>query len=184
MTSLQWLSRTLWNLPVALVGFVLTSGTSVGCQSGQVVGPDDAAIADGGSVCTPESCAGLAAPALAKLCPDGTTLTADVCEDQGGGRCGWGFPACPTDACAGATALPCVPCPYGSVGIGKDENGSARPRLTRARAATHARRPRSATSRTAPTGSFRRRTRMAALPALSARPRRMRAAASAVHRLP
>jgi hypothetical protein len=123
MTSLQWLSRTLWNLPVALVGFVLTSGTSVGCQSGQVVGPDDAAIADGGSVCTPESCAGLAAPALAKLCPDGTTLTADVCEDQGGGRCGWGFPACPTDACAGATALPCVPCPYGSVGIGKDENG-------------------------------------------------------------
>jgi hypothetical protein len=108
-----------------MVGFVLTGATVGACQAGEVTtGGDDAAVADGGSTCTPASCAGLAAPALAKVCSDGTALSANVCEDQGAGRCGWGFPACPTsDACSGATALPCVPCPYGSVGTGKDQNG-------------------------------------------------------------
>ncbi|HEY4014922.1 MAG TPA: hypothetical protein VGM06_16380 [Polyangiaceae bacterium] len=111
------------SLPVVLIGFTAMGATSVGCQAGEVTpDPGDAAVGDGGAVCTPASCAGLAAPAIAKVCPDGTTVTASVCEDQGGGRCGWGFPACPVDACAGP-ALPCVPCPYGSVGVGKDEDG-------------------------------------------------------------
>jgi hypothetical protein len=123
MTSVRRLSRIVSNL-LGLGGFVLTGATSAGCRSGEVVaGPDDPAVADGGPVCAPASCASLAVPALAKVCPDGTTLSATVCEDEGGGRCGWGFPACPTDACAGAIALPCVPCPYGSVGSGKDDNG-------------------------------------------------------------
>jgi hypothetical protein len=123
MTLVRRLSRIVSNL-LGLGGLVLTGASAGGCQPGEVVaGPIDSATADAGVGCAPTACAGLAAPALAKVCPDGTTVTASLCEDQGGGQCGWGFPACPTDACAGRAALPCVPCPYGSVGIGKDQDG-------------------------------------------------------------
>jgi hypothetical protein len=110
----------------------LVGADGKGCQPGGPIpigsGDDSGAMVDGGSLadvgtgCTPASCAGLAAPALAKTCPDGTTLTASVCEEQPSGQCAWGFPACPTDACV-AGALPCVPCPNGSLGVGKDANG-------------------------------------------------------------
>jgi hypothetical protein len=105
-----------------------------GCQPGGAIsigGGEDGggmvaeggAGAEAGSTCTPASCAGQAVPALAKLCPDGTTLTETLCEEQADGKCGWGFPACPaTDACE---ALPCLPCQYGDLGVGVDANGCA-----------------------------------------------------------
>ncbi len=143
MKSLQLRSRAAWAAPVMLVLPFLMGADGKGCQAGGPIpigsgdnggtvgeggsgGDDGGEVADGasradaGSVCTPASCAGLAAPA--EVCPDGTTLTASVCEEQRPGQCGWGFPACPADACV-AYALPCVPCPFGTVGIGKDANG-------------------------------------------------------------
>lgn len=115
-------------LPVTLLIPFLMGASGGGCEGsvfvvGEDAGADTGAEPDASPVCTPASCAGLAAPALAKVCPDGTTLTANVCEDQGGGRCAWGFPACPTDACASAVTLPCAPCPYGSTGTAYDANG-------------------------------------------------------------
>jgi|CZKU01.1.fsa_nt_gi hypothetical protein len=132
MKSLQLRSRVAWAVPVVLVFPLLMGADGNGCALGGPIfvgsGEDGGVQADGGvgvdagSACTPASCAGLAVPALAMLCPDGTTLTASVCEEQSNGRCDWGFPACPTDACV---ALPCVPCPFGSVGTGTDVNGCA-----------------------------------------------------------
>jgi hypothetical protein len=119
-------------LPVAclaafLMGASGCGGTEFGVSGGDAgAGGEDASVeADTGTVCTPASCAGLAAPNLAERCSDGTTLTASVCEDQGAGRCGWGFPPCPTDACPVATGIACPACPYGSVGNGHDANGCA-----------------------------------------------------------
>jgi hypothetical protein len=130
MTSLRLRARVAWTAPVVLVLPFLMGADGKGCQAGgdiPIGGGEDSGLveeggsrADGSSGCTPAACAALPAPALAKICPDGTTLTASLCEEQLDGQCAWGFPACPADACV---ALPCVPCPYGSLGIGKDANG-------------------------------------------------------------
>lgn len=99
MKSLR-LSRVTSSLPLAAV---VLFGT-VACAPGAVLTSRDGAVADdGGAVedagltCSSTSCASLGAPTLAKICPDGTTLGATVCEDQGG-HCGWSFPACPPGA--------------------------------------------------------------------------------------
>ncbi len=129
MASLQLRSRLAWSAPFALVLPFLMGADGNGCQPGGPItigsgedggtAAEDGSGVDAGLVCAPASCAGLAAPALAKLCPDGTSVTASVCEAIDG-RCDWGFPACPTDACV---ALPCRPCAYGSTGVGVDANG-------------------------------------------------------------
>jgi hypothetical protein len=132
MKSLRLRSRVAWAAPVVLALPLLLGADGNGCQPGGPIpvgsGDDAGGAADGGvradagSACTPASCAGMAVPALAKLCPDGTTLTESVCEEQSDGHCGWAFPACPTDACP-PSDLPCTPCAYGSTGVGKDANG-------------------------------------------------------------
>jgi hypothetical protein len=123
MTSSRWPSRTSWALPVAMCVPLLLGAKGGGCdvvpggafgegsdggsdQNDGAAGQDDAS-----STCTPASCAGLGAPAIAKVCPDGTSLGATLCEDLGGGHCGWGFPACPGDG--GATTDAAVGCPPG-----------------------------------------------------------------------
>lgn len=129
MTLLQLRSRVAWSAPAILV-LPFLMGADGGCQGGGVIpigsGGDGGEVAeggprvDGGSACAPSSCAGLAAPAIAKQCPGGPTVTASVCEEING-RCDWGFPACPT-----CTTLPCPgPCTYGSIGVGVDANGCA-----------------------------------------------------------
>jgi len=41
-------------------------------------------------------------PQIAKMCPDGSTVTANVCARQSAGHCNWDFPPCPgADASAG-----------------------------------------------------------------------------------
>ncbi len=137
MTSLRLRSRVAWAGPVVFVLPFLMGADGAGCAPGGLItigsgndaggsGNDAGTVSDGGSRadaasgCTQASCAGMAVPALAKLCPDGTTLTENVCEEQPDGRCGWDFPACPTDACV---ALPCPACPYGSTGVGKNADG-------------------------------------------------------------
>jgi Antistasin family len=72
--------------------------------------------------CTKANCAGLAAPALAKLCSDGSTVTASLCgRSPVTMKCDWEFPACPavdaaTCVCAGpAPSAPNGACPDGSV---------------------------------------------------------------------
>ena len=131
MKSLQLRSRLAWAAPVLVVFPLLMGADGGGCAPGGPIfvgsGEDAGPLTDGGvmgvdagSACTPASCVGLAVPALAKVCPDGTTLTESVCEEQPNGKCDWGFPDCPTDACV---ALPCVPCAFGSVGTGTDVNG-------------------------------------------------------------
>jgi hypothetical protein len=107
----QLRSRMAWTIPVALVFPFLTGANGTGCQP--AIAPTDAggAAADGGT-CDPAACVGLPAPALAKLCSDGTTLTESVCEEQGDGKCGWGFPPCPAPAPdSGAAADACPPPP-------------------------------------------------------------------------
>jgi hypothetical protein len=88
------------------------------CTGSIVSGPSDAG-ADGGS-CSPVDCEGMPAPAIAKVCPDGTSVGATLCVRQGS-QCGWGFPECPGDAGQQCPALGCLPaCPNG---ILKDKNG-------------------------------------------------------------
>ncbi|MGH7269902.1 MAG: hypothetical protein ACREJ3_05675 [Polyangiaceae bacterium] len=80
--------------------------------SGTDAGGDAGSDATGG--CTPADCAGLASPALAKMCPDGTSVGATLCTRQASGPCDWGFPECPADAGAMCPALGCAPrCPNG-----------------------------------------------------------------------
>src|ERR1019366_3344549 len=134
MKSLALRSRVAWSAPIVLVLPLLMGADGKGCEAGGPIpvgsgaGDDASASTDGGGgggggvVCTQASCAGMAVPALAKLCPDGTAVSESVCEEQANGKCGWGFPACPSDACA-ASDLPCVPCPYGSTGTATDANG-------------------------------------------------------------
>jgi hypothetical protein len=63
----------------------------------------------------------LAAPALAKSCPDGTSVGATLCARQPDGRCNWDFPPCPGDAGPACPGLGCFPnCPNGVL---KDSHG-------------------------------------------------------------
>lgn len=94
-----------------------------GCSGG--VAPNGSGASDGGSdamgACTAAQCAGLAAPALAKICPDGTSVGSTLCERQASGQCDWGFPACPGDAGQACPGLGCFPqCPSGVL---KDSSG-------------------------------------------------------------
>jgi hypothetical protein len=103
---------------------LLTGAAGGGC-SGGFVAPNGSGATDGGSDamggCTAAQCAGLAAPALAKMCPDGTSVGPTFCERQASGQCNWGFPACPGDAGQACPGLGCFPqCPSGVL---KDSNG-------------------------------------------------------------
>jgi hypothetical protein len=106
---------------------VLLLAGGAGCSGGvaPVPGETDAGGGDaaGGPTggCTPADCAGLAAPALAKLCPDGTSVSADLCVRETNGQCNWGFPSCPIDAGQTCPGLGCAPqCPNGVL---QDQNG-------------------------------------------------------------
>jgi hypothetical protein len=127
MKSLRIGSRIAWVSPVFFFLPFVMGADGNGCQPGGPIPIGSGSIVDGstsdGSVtCTPADCAGLAAPALAKVCSDGTSVGATLCTAQSDGKCGWGFPACPTDACSDVV-LPCAGCPYGSTGMGYDSNG-------------------------------------------------------------
>ena len=101
---------------------LLTGAAGGGCSGG--VAPGGPGGTDGGGEaaagCTAADCAGLAAPAIAMVCPGGTSVGATVCERQAGGPCGWGFPVCP-DAGQPCPAIDCLQrCASGSL---KDSNG-------------------------------------------------------------
>jgi hypothetical protein len=114
-----------------LFAFATAIGTAGGgCSGGVTPGPTDGGgggdgavgVGDGGGGCTPADCAGLAAPAIAMLCPDGSSVGATLCTRQASGRCDWGFPACPADG--GGTVCPGLGCaPQCSNGVLKDANG-------------------------------------------------------------
>jgi hypothetical protein len=106
-------------LAVAALTIAGGEGCSGAVASGGPGGTDGGSDAGGG--CVPADCAGLPAPALAKVCPDGTSVSATLCERQTNGQCGWGFPACPADAGQPCPALGCFPnCPNGVL---KDHSG-------------------------------------------------------------
>ena len=107
---------------------MLTVAGGEGCSGS--VAPGGPGASDGGSeasesdaagACTPADCAGLAAPALAMVCPGGTSVGATLCIRQANGRCDWGFPACPSDAGQPCPGLGCAP--QCSNGVLKDANG-------------------------------------------------------------
>ena len=110
----------------ALFALTLSIGFAGGGCSGSVAnsGPptNDGGGGDGATGgCAATDCAGLAAPALAKVCPDGTSVGATLCTRQTNGSCNWGFPACPSDAGTTCPGLGCAPnCPNGVL---KDNSG-------------------------------------------------------------
>jgi hypothetical protein len=75
-------------------GVVRSTGDAATPSASDGATSDDAASDDAGTACTLADCAGLAAPALAKVCPGGTTVSESVCTGLPG-HCGWDFPACP-----------------------------------------------------------------------------------------
>jgi hypothetical protein len=75
---------------------------------------------DGGTDCTPSDCADLAAPADAKLCPDGTSVARTVCAKDAVGQCEWDFPACPVVADDGGACVCGAPPPGAPTSICPD----------------------------------------------------------------
>ena len=116
---------------VFLAGAVVIAGVGGGC-TGEIASGEPGSGDGGGGVdsggpgidsggCTQGDCAGLAAPALAKVCADGTSFGATLCTRQADGRCDWGFPPCPADAGHMCPGLGCFPnCPNGVL---KDSSG-------------------------------------------------------------
>jgi hypothetical protein len=110
-------------LSLALTIPFLAGADGGGCN-GTVAPITPGTSTDGGGECTPADCAGLPAPADAKLCPGGTSVARSACSRDATGQCGWEFPACPVvgDAgqacvCAGpAPAAPNMICADGSTG--------------------------------------------------------------------
>jgi hypothetical protein len=96
----------------------VTSGSGASDGGGDAATGNDAA--NGG--CTPADCAGLPAPQLAILCPDGTSVGATLCAREANGQCNWTVPPCPPgDGGHVCPALGCDPaCPNGVL---KDSNG-------------------------------------------------------------
>jgi hypothetical protein len=96
---------------------LLTGAAGGGCSGS--VAPGGSGTTDGGGSdaaggCTAADCAGLAAPAIAMACPDGTSVGATLCAREASGQCNWAFPACPSDAGPACPALGCAPqCPGG-----------------------------------------------------------------------
>jgi hypothetical protein len=106
-----------------LFAVALLTGAAGGGCSGSVA-PGSGATDGGGDPtggCKPADCAGMAAPAIAKSCPDGTSVGATLCTRQTGGQCNWGFPACPGDAGQSCPQLGCFP--QCANGVLKDSNG-------------------------------------------------------------
>ena len=138
MKSLRIGSRVTWVSPLFCLLPFLMGADGNGCQPGGPIpigsggtndsgsssngGSDASSSSDGNVTCAPADCAGIPVPEPAKVCPDGTSVGETLCTAQGDGKCGWSFPACPTDACSNV-ALPCAGCPYGSTGTGYDSNG-------------------------------------------------------------
>ncbi len=125
------LRSTLWIGPALICVPFLMGADGQGC-GGEIAAKDGGSVTppvtDASHECAPSDCAGQAVPALARVCPDGTAVSASVCVEQDDGTCGWGFPACPAvdggiDMCASQIALPCAPCPYGSSGVGVNAEG-------------------------------------------------------------
>jgi len=110
--------------PYFLAVAVLTGGGGGGCSGAVAPGGSGATDAGGEAAaggCMPADCAGLAAPALAMLCPDGTSIGATLCTRQASGTCDWGFPACPSGTGPACPGLGCQP--QCSNGVLKDSNG-------------------------------------------------------------
>jgi hypothetical protein len=103
-------------------GSVADGGPGATDGGSDAAGSSDAAAGiDAAGGCTAADCAGLAAPAIAKTCPDGTSVGATLCAREASGQCNWTFPACPTDAGPVCPGLGCFPqCPNGVL---KDNNG-------------------------------------------------------------
>jgi hypothetical protein len=117
-------NRSLRYMHAAMFAVWLLPG-GAGCSDGGAFRGTDAGGGDatGGPTggCTPADCAGLAAPALAKLCPDGSSVSANLCIREANGQCSWGYPSCPSDAGQTCPALGCDPlCPNGVL---LDKNG-------------------------------------------------------------
>lgn len=105
---------------VAAAAMLGVGGCSASATSGGTASPDGGDDASPTGGCTPSDCAGLAAPAIGMVCPDGSSVGATLCTRQSSGKCDWGFPACPTEGGA-CPALGCDPaCPNGVL---KDANG-------------------------------------------------------------
>jgi hypothetical protein len=130
------LARATWLAPILLTIPFLTGADGNGClggslfvvvsDAGSVPPQSDDGSTGGTAACMPSDCANLGAPAIAKVCPDGTSEGATDCQLQSDGTCGWGFPPCPDagsgDACI-TTPLPCPLCPNGSSSLSQDANG-------------------------------------------------------------
>jgi hypothetical protein len=104
----------------------------VACPYGSTGIGKDANGCDTCPICAPppdaaSSCE-CGAPPPTPICADGSSPPL-TCEPASAGSCNWVVGRCPpsTDSGSGTTdaclALPCVACPYGSTGIGKDANG-------------------------------------------------------------
>jgi hypothetical protein len=122
--SPRWLSG-FWMGPALLAVPFLMGADGNGCGGAVFHGKDG-----GGPACAPADCAGMGAPAIAKLCPDGSSVSESVCVEQPDGTCGWGFPACPSgdggasdSGSCSHVALPCIGCPYGSTGSDMTADG-------------------------------------------------------------
>jgi hypothetical protein len=108
-------STIVWTSLAAVAIPFLMGADGGGCSSGGPVvdggpGRDVDAGTDASIACSASDCAGLAAPAIARLCPDGTSVAATVCVAQADGQCGWGFPECPADDAGSDAAITCS-CP-------------------------------------------------------------------------
>ncbi len=95
---------------------VLCGANGNGCGPTDVPIGSDTGGGGTGTDCTPSACG--AEPALAPLCPDGTSPSS-VCEQTSGGTCGWVFPPCPppttcTPSACGAEPDLAKECPDGT----------------------------------------------------------------------
>jgi hypothetical protein len=100
--NFSFTSRTLLALGLVLSVPLLTGANGSGCGGNVIIGNN------GGSstiTCGPSDC-GEAAPDIAAICPDGTSV-GPTCGVTSNGTCGWTFP-CLTPAC---TTAQCGPVP-------------------------------------------------------------------------
>lgn len=112
----------------ALSGVLLLAAMVGACTQGPAPvgsGTTDSGMSSDAMVgCVSADCAGLPAPADAKVCPDGSSLSRTVCAQGLTGQCGWEFPPCPPTTidggicqCAGPMPKAAnVICPDGSLG--------------------------------------------------------------------
>jgi len=103
-------SRPVFFLGLLLAVPLLTGANGNGCGPGQVVIGNDTGGGDSGTGGHSVICNCPALPAVAELCPDGTSVSA-TCGVTGADTCGVVFPPCPTGSCTVAEcgALPPTP---------------------------------------------------------------------------